>query len=227
MVLAALEKGFTALGFTAHSDMLSDPHAYVTEVRELAVRYSDRIRILCGLELELAKPTDGVDRSLYDYLIGSVHFISAPDGGFFAIDALPEDLEDGVEKHFSGDWESFICSYYAAIRDTLSVDFDIVGHPDLIRKFNTKYRFFDESSVFYRAQLEATADAIAASGKLVEVNTGAISRGWMDDAYPSKAFRELLEARGVHFILSSDAHASDALDCAFDRFSQVVKFVSL
>ncbi len=40
----------------------------------------------------------------------------------------------------------------------------------------------------------------------------------MDDAYPSSAFRDLLRARGVRFILSADAHSAEALDCAFDRF---------
>ena len=51
------------------------------------------------------------------------------------------------------------------------------------------------------------------------MNTGAISRGWLDDAYPSAEFRALLRARGVRFVLNADAHSADAIDCAFDRFS--------
>ena len=88
-----------------------------------------------------------------------------------------------------------------------------------MRKFNVKHPYFDEAAAWYLAETERTADAIAASGKLVEVNTGAIARGWLDDAYPSPAFRALLRARGVRFVLSSDAHAADAVDCAFDRFA--------
>ena len=72
--------------------------------------------------------------------------------------------------------------------------------------------------------LRRTADAFAASGKVVEVNTGGISRGWMEDAYPSPAFRALLRARGVRFVLSSDAHAAEAIDCAFDRFGNAEAF---
>jgi histidinol-phosphatase (PHP family) len=97
-------------------------------------------------------------------------------------------------------------------------DFDIVGHLDLVRKFNVKAPYFDEEAAWYRAELVATADAVAASGKIAEVNTGAISRGWLDDAYPSAFFRQLLRERGVRFVLSADAHAADAVDCAFDRF---------
>ena len=72
---------------------------------------------------------------------------------------------------------------------------------------------------------ELTADAFAASGKLVEVNTGGISRGWIDDAYPSPFFRQLLRARGVRFILSSDAHSAAAIDCAFDRFGAAENYI--
>ena len=55
-------------------------------------------------------------------------------------------------------------------------------------------------------------------GKIVEINTGAIARGWMDDVYPSAAFRALLRARGVRFLLGSDAHAAAGIDCAFERY---------
>ena len=53
----------------------------------------------------------------------------------------------------------------------------------------------------------------------------AISRGWLDDAYPSAEFRALLRSRGVRFVLSSDAHSADALDCAFDRFAAEEEYV--
>ena len=107
----------------------------------------------------------------------------------------------------------------------LSCDFDVVGHLDLVRKFNTRHPYFDETAPWYLAELDRTADAVSASEKIAEVNTGAISRGWLDDAYPSAAFRERLRARGVKFILSADAHAADAIDCAFDRFGDCEVFL--
>ena len=94
-----------------------------------------------------------------------------------------------------------------------------------MRKFNAKHPYFDENAPWYREEVEATADAIAASGKIVEVNTGAISRGWLDDAYPSAAFRDMLRAKGVKFLLSSDAHAADAIDCAFYRFGDAEEYL--
>lgn len=223
MVIAAIGKGFTELGFSSHSDMIVDFAAYVREIERLKVKYADRIRILCGLELELAKPLPAPYS--ISYLIGSHHFITAPDGAFFAIDNTPEELLGGIRDHFENSAEAFVRAYYAALRSTLGLSFDIVGHPDLIRKFNQRHPWLDESAPWYREELALTAKAIAESDKLVEVNTGAISRGWLEDAYPSAEFRAILREAGVKFILSSDAHSTEGLDCAFDRFSTAEDFV--
>ena len=106
-------------------------------------------------------------------------------------------------------------------------NFEIVGHLDLVRKFNAKRPYFDEKADWYREEIGKTAAAVAKSGKIAEVNTGAISRGWLDDAYPSEEFRGMLREKGVKFILSSDAHAADAIDCAFDRFEKAEKYEAL
>ena len=52
MVAAALGKGFAALGFSSHSDMVTDIGAYKSEIRRLREKYAGRIRILCGIEAE-------------------------------------------------------------------------------------------------------------------------------------------------------------------------------
>ena len=237
---AAVDKDFVVLGFSSH---MSFPEAepcvlppekgldYVADIRALADRYAERIRILCGCEADYIPGITEPDRSRYahlglDYMIGSIHYVVAPDGGRVPVDHTPELLDAGVRAHFGGSAEAFIRAYLRQERDmAASFDFDIVGHPDLVRKFNLKHPYFDEDAAWYRDELVATADAIAASGKLVEVNTGAISRGWLDDAYPSAFFRSLLRERGVRFILSSDAHSAEALDCAFDRFASAEAYV--
>ena len=220
MVLAAIGKGFDELGFSSHSEMLKDPAAYVAEIRRLAERYRGRLRILCGIEADWKCP---LDLSPYDYVIGSVHFLPGADGGRLPIDDSPETLERIRRETFGGDGEALVRAYFATEREMVAAGaFTFVGHPDLVRKFNAKRPYFDEGAAWYREELVKTADAIAASGKPVEVNTGAISRGWMDDAYPSAEFRALLRERGVRFLLSSDAHSADALDCAFDRFASAL-----
>lgn len=243
MVEAALAKGFDAIGFSSHAmlpgDMLDWPLTaeklprYAAEIRSLAAEYAGRIKIILGVEADYLPGEAEASKAVYsavalDYMIGSMHFLRAPDGAIANIDKSPESFVEDVKAHFGGDSRAFAKAYFAAERDMVrNSDFDIVGHPDLIRKFNNRLHWLDESAPWYVAELEATADAIAASGKIVEVNTGGISRGWMDDAYPSPLFRSLLRARGVRFVLSADAHAPNALDCAFDRFSSAEEWTQI
>lgn len=240
MISAALEKGFDVLGFSSHSAYPDDSVCtvpstkllgYFNEVRSLAAKCSGRMEVLCGVEADYIPGSTEPDISRYaafspDYIIGSVHYVVAPDGGRVPVDHTPQLLSDGIAAHFGGDVRSYICAYFRQEREMAErFRFDVVGHPDLVRKFNAKDPYFDETAGWYMDELIATADAIAASGKVVEVNTGAISRGWLDDAYPSAAFRKLLRERGVRFILSSDSHSAETLDCAFDRFGDAEDYV--
>ena len=240
MAEAAVAKGFSALGFSSHAllpgrqeGMLSPEtiSGYAADVRAVRDRLAGEIEIFLGVEADYVPDFATPSKAAYahlglDYVIGSVHFV-ARGGVRYAVDHSPELLERGIAEGFGGDGDAFVRAYFAAEREMVArFDFDVVGHPDLVRKFNAKLPWFDESAAWYEEELRATADAIAASGKLVEVNTGAISRGWLDDAYPSPHFRDLLRERGVKFVLSSDAHAASGLDCAFDRFSSAEHFVS-
>jgi len=240
MALAAIEKGFGVLGFSSHAmvpghelDWTLSANTlpeYAASIRSLAKSLAPKIRILCGVEADYVEGGSTPDRKNYDivrpdYIIGSLHIVVAPDGAQVCVDHTPEILDAGIRDHFGGSAEAFVRAYFKHQRDMIEkFDFDIVGHPDLVRKFNAKHPYFDESADWYREELEKTADALAASGKMTEVNTGAISRGWLDDAYPSPLFRKMLCERGVTFVLSSDAHSASALDCAFDRFEREEDF---
>ena len=241
VVLAALGKGFSAIGFSSHSMLPESAEQwvvtpakaplYAADIRALAERYAGRIRVFCGVEADYVPGGATPDRAAYaamspDYIIGSVHFALADDGARVAVDHSPQILADGLRDHFGGDAERFVRTYFRQVREMVSrFDFDVVGHVDLVRKFNARHPYFDEGAAWYLEEIEKTADAVAASGKIAEVNTGAIARGWLDDAYPSAGLRAMLRERGVRFLLSSDAHAADKIDFAFDRFGGCEKFV--
>ena len=242
VIQAAIAKGFAEIGFSSHA-MLPESDTgwvltpekslrYAKEIRALAEEFKGQISVRCGVEADYVPGGANPDRTTYaaiapDYIIGSIHFVLAPDGVRVPVDHTPELLADGIRDHFGGDAVVYVKAYFAQLREMVAkFDFDVVGHLDLVRKFNVKHPYFDERAGWYRDELAKTADAVAASGKLAEVNTGAISRGWLPDAYPSPAFRSLLRERGVKFVLSSDAHAADAIDCAFDRFGSAEDFVA-
>ena len=243
VVEAAIEKGFDEIGFSSHAmlpeddtDWVLTPEKaprYAAEIRALAAEFAGRIRVRLGVEADYVPGGADPDRKTYaaiapEYVIGSIHFVVAPDGARVPVDHTPELLAAGLRDHFGGDVKAYIRTYFAQQRDMVGkFDFDVVGHLDLVRKFNVRHPYFDESAGWYRDELVKTADAVAASGKIAEVNTGAIARGWLDDVYPSPAFRALLRERGVRFVLSADAHAAEAVDCAFGRFEGAEQFVRL
>ena len=99
---------------------------------------------------------------------------------------------------------------------------DIIGHFDLFCKFNEQEHDFDEDDPRYVQAWQNAADTLLKTGKPFEINTGAISRGYKTDAYPSAKIRDYLQERGAQFILSSDAHSADKLIYKFDEFADLL-----
>ena len=92
----------------------------------------------------------------------------------------------------------------------------ILGHFDIVKYFNGDGSLYDaDSPVVRRAWREALAMA-RESGALLEVNTGGMARGYVNEPYPSwdilRAWRDL----GGGVILGSDCHDARLLDFAFD-----------
>jgi len=240
VVRSAIAKGYEVIGFSSHVAFpellpgMLDPEKgleYAADIRRLQAKYADRIKVFLGVEADYIPGVTAHERSRYsalnpDYMIGAIHYVVVDNGSRVPVDNLPQMMMDGIAAHFQGSVEAYIRAYFRQLREMVSrYEFDIVAHLDLIRKFNVRNPYFDEDAAWYRDELERTADVVAASGKIVEVNTGAISRGWLDDAYPSRPFRDLLRERGVRFILSADAHAADTIDYAFERFSEEERFL--
>ena len=90
---------------------------------------------------------------------------------------------------------------------------DIVGHYDLLTKFDEQWTFFDPDSPRFRAAATDAMDLLIAAGKIFEINTGAISRGYRTTPYPSETLLRELFARGAKVTISADAHRTQ--DVAF------------
>ena len=193
-----------------------DVPAYVAEVRALAEKYRGQITVRCGVEMDALSPGMGVE---FDYVIGSTHVIMAPDGAYCAVDASAECTRDNVEKHFGGDALAYAEAYYAAeARVAELTRCDIIGHFDLVVKYNEGLPLIDESHPRYRAAWQAAADRLLEAGVPFEINTGAISRGCRSVPYPAPEIREYLAERGARFILSSDSHRRETLCFGFEEW---------
>ena len=189
--------------------------AYRREVLALREEYAGKLDIRLGLEQDYYSEPP---REEYDYLIGSVHAVKK-DGEYVIVDWSRDILLRGVEKLYGGDIYAFAEDYFRLVGDLWErARCRIIGHFDLIAKFNEGGALFDENDPRYVAAWQAAADALLRTGVPFEVNTGAIARGFRSVPYPSPAIHGYLAARGARFLLSGDAHAPDGLCFQFDRW---------
>lgn len=223
IVREAVSLGMKELGFSGHSYTSIDESycmskegtkKYFDEITELKEQYAGKIRILLGLERDyFADP----DEYSWDLVIGSCHYIEKS-GEIFPVDESQEILLDACDRLYGGDIYSLIEDYYSEVGMVFEkTGCDIIGHFDLITKFNEGGKIFDEEDPRYIAAWMAALDRIFSdaekSGRkpLFEINTGAMSRGYRTSPYPSGAILSELSKRGAAVILSSDSHDKSTL----------------
>lgn len=228
IVEEAIRLGLAKLGFSDHSCAFYDEcsmkkeriEEYRSEIRFLKEKYRDRIEILLGIEQDYysPEPVDG-----YDYVIGSVHYLKMDDGSFLPVDWKRQVLEDGAAQHFGGDMLSLVARYYETVSDLVSkTRCDIIGHFDLVMKFNEDGQLFDKHDGRYVDAWHNAADRLLATGRTFEINTGAISRGYRTLPYPDSEIIDYLVKKNAKMILSSDSHSKDTLAYAFDKYENLV-----
>ena len=166
MVQEAIRKGLETVGISDHSSgdpcgmTLEQSADYRAEIAALKEKYAGQIRVLCGLERDYF--TD--DFADYDYTIGSVHWLAMPDGHRVPIDYMAEKLREGADRYFGGDFYALAEAYYAMMAKVVEVTkCDIIGHFDLITKYNEEGSYFDTDHPRYRSAAEGALDALLPS----------------------------------------------------------------
>ena len=218
MVLEAIRLGLDEVGISDHSHldpcgMTQEASAeYRAELARLKAKYAGKIRVLCGLERDFVSD----DFADYDYVIGSVHLLAMPDGHHVSIDWTAEKQREGAEKYFGGDMYALAEAYYATVARVVDVTkCDIIGHFDLITKFIEQDPAFDVHHPRYIRAWQQAADILLKTGKPFEINTGAMSRGYRTEPYPSREIREYIRRKGGKLILSSDSHRRETIAYRF------------
>ena len=194
MAAAAFAAGCGAIGFSGHSP-LPGQEAWAMD----PARVADYRR-------DCYSPDTGPD---WDYKIGSVHCLLMPDGTLLPLDESAATLASGVQRWFGGDWNALARAYYERMArvDTVTGG-EIVGHFDLITKFNENMAQFDEGDPAYREAAFAALDELAGRGRIFEINTGAISRGYRTAPYPAAFLLRRLAEKGGRITFSSDTHSA-------------------
>lgn len=221
-VQKAIELGLSKLGFSGHSYTEFDlepcmsqegTEQYKKEIADLKEKYKDQIEILLGIEYDY-QSTESMDG--YDYILGSVHYLFK-DGEYLCIDYSRQAQIDAVNKYYGGDYYAYIEDYYNAVADLYNkLKCDVIGHFDLITKYNSDGSLFDVNHPRYIAAWKKAADAIIKTPAVVEINTGGIARGHVKHPYPSYEIIDYFKSHGKKLIFSSDCHNKDFLLCGYD-----------
>ncbi len=186
-------------GYPQHYTMRPEEVApYVEDVRVAAALSAETggPEVLCGVEADwLPDDVEFVRDSLatrnFDMVLGSVHFV-----GDWAFDD-----PDLIARYGSCDidalWDRYFSLAFDAARSGL---FDVLAHPDLIKKFGFL------PSVDPRMWYEELALALFEGGCAVEVNAAGLRKP-VGEIYPSLGLLAACRRRGVPATFGSDAHA--------------------
>ena len=203
----AVRLGLREIGFSDHNPMprddfdnwrmkASELDDYVRNV-ERARQEHPGLLIRLGLEVDYIPGYEDWIRNLaarypWDYLIGSVHYVSEA----WDIDN-PAKISEWKRRDPMEVWTAYFDRLTMAVESGL---FDIIGHADLCKKF-AFYPDQDCTPLFTRF-----LEAARRRNVVVELNTAGL-RKECRELYPSPRLLELMAQARIPITFGSDAHA--------------------
>jgi histidinol-phosphatase (PHP family) len=220
-VKQAIKVGLKEIGFSDHAPLLShkDPtitmdrsqllvyHQMIESVRK---EFEDAITVRVGIEADFLPDYEEQTKKMiseypYDYVIGSVHFIA--EWGFDD----PIQLKEWDKK----DVNIVYRQYYRLLRKSALVRmFDILGHVDLVKKFNF------HATEDMTSEIEENARVFKKTGVVVEINSSGLRKP-IKEVYPSLEHLKIYYQQGVPITFGSDAHEPSDVGRDFDRARQL------
>ncbi len=217
---AALAAGLKEIGMSDHSPMPNGFDAawrmdhfelkgYIKEIEHAQKKYSGQLTIRLGIEADFHPGTESyvmemIETHPWDYVIGSVHFID--DWGF--------DNPDTIQIWDSWKIEDAYCAYFDLVAESArSGLFNIIGHPDLIKKFG--HRPPADSKPVNDA-MESMLQAVKTADVALEVSSAGLRKP-VGEVYPQAAIIERATELDIPFSFGSDAHAPTEVGHAMDE----------
>ena len=240
MISEAISKDFVSLGFSGHSYTSfddswcmseGDTEKYIETILSLRKKYSGTIDILLGTERDFFADED---RHTYNYIIGSSHYVKVGNE-YLTVDKSAEEQTKIINGYFGRDTFAFIKAYYAQEAEIIKkTNCDVIGHFDLVTKFNEGGKMFDENSDAYKKIVYQTLEELVISKPIFEVNTGAMTRGYrtrppcrrfsalthtfyFSRPSPADFILDYVSVHGCGLVLTSDCHKKALLGGFFDE----------
>jgi histidinol-phosphatase (PHP family) len=185
------------------------PH-YVREAFELKKRYAGRIDVKVGTEADYiegkeSELADILNAHSFDYVLGSVHY--ALNISIFS--RTRWETENAADTY---------AEYYRLVQAAAASGlFDILSHLTAVEAYGPPVPD-DLANRLY----PPVAEAVAASGCIVEVNTSGYRKMGEDEPFPNRRMLRCLIAAGVPLTFGSDCHKPEEVGFGRDRVLQLL-----
>ncbi|WP_141432040.1 histidinol-phosphatase HisJ [Bacillus sp. 03113] len=223
----ALSLGFTEISFTEHaplpkgfvdtaptkdsaisSDLLD---SYFDEISQLKVRYSDKIKINAGLEVDYIEGYEKETTSLLnsigsklDDAVLSVHFLKNGDR-YDCLDYSPDYFEGMIHQY--GSIEKIYDQYYRTL--LMSIEANLgdfkpkrIGHITLARKFQKRF----PSQINDQEAIISVLHAIKKQGYEIDYNGAGLRKPLCKETYPPLWVVNEAKKLQIPLVYGSDAH---------------------
>lgn len=224
MAESAWQKGLSVFGCSLHSPLSGEAAswsgkkeniaAFLKDMQAVKEKFSGDMDVYAGMEYDvLSEPVfEG-----FDYVIGGSHEICAG-GKRWSADWKPSITKQMIREVFEGDSGAAAAVYFAQMEKLADLpQVNAVAHFDLITKFNEPEPLYDTQCEAYRRAAEKAMERLVAAGKIFEINSGAVSRGFRTGFYPARELLCLLREMNGKIFFSSDAHAVENVGFAQEQ----------
>ncbi|MEZ8790241.1 MULTISPECIES: histidinol-phosphatase [Vibrio] len=213
VVKSAIAKGIQTICLTDHAPYLVDSEnrilaselvSYIEEVRFIAAKYSEKIKVLVGLEVDyhpehedyIAKLIESVE---VDYVIGAIHYVYV-DGEKINV----WDIENLSTREFLDNY------FFYLNKMIISGFFDSIAHPDTIMRGGIGEREFYERFTPLLREMRA-------HGVAYEINCSSLAKSNYNPetkrktkgeaVYPNYDLVRTMVEQELSFTIGSDAHS--------------------
>ncbi|MDE5869231.1 MAG: histidinol-phosphatase [Muribaculaceae bacterium] len=252
MAAAALEEGMEIWGFSPHSPVTveskcnmsrEDVPLYIDEAARIKEKYTGRMKILTGMEIDFLSPDFGPHIDYFqnlplDYMIGSVHFVPNQDGIPLDCDGRFERFSSYLKDGYDGDLRYVVEKYFEQVLIMIERGgFDILGHLDKIAGNATLADPSLEDQGWYNALVDDVIRNAKDKELIIEINT----KSFLDKHrfFPSRRYWPLLIDRSKgetpeallhkNILFNSDTHYPEKVNLgrmeAIDIFKQNVAYL--
>lgn len=183
--------------------------------------FEGKIDLYLGAELDYI-PTSEVQefqqRHVFEsdiqYFVGSVHFLGDGDTPA-SFDGTEVEFQRILRDSYKGDIHLMVGDYYKRLANVPTMPgVIIVGHLDVIKRWNRGNAYFRSDEQWYRDHVDDALVSIAKSDTAVELNTAGWRKG-LGEPYPSSDILRRCGDLNIPITISSDAHDPRQLHWGF------------